>query len=147
MIIRAGRNNKGGSGRQNGIEKKILNRDLELKSLQEKFFKFRMSSFSCIKFSNMTRTFVHREGEREEEEEETNNIIHDRDNKNRQRGINLSHLHLCFCPTVIFLLFLVSTRILSPYLTKGISRLWRGVVVPACTKLYRLAGRYDNPTP
>jgi hypothetical protein len=42
---------------------------------------------------------VYREGEREEEEEETNNIIPDRDIKNRQRGINLSHLHLCFCPT------------------------------------------------
>jgi hypothetical protein len=95
----------------------------------------------------MTRIFVHREGEREEEEEETNNIVPDRENKNRQRGINLSNLHLCFCLFVIFLLFLVSSRILSPYLNKGNSRLWRGVVVPACQAIHRLAGRYDNPTP
>jgi hypothetical protein len=80
----------------------------------------------------MTHIFEHREGEREEEEEETNNVIPDRDNKNRQRGIHLSHLYLSFCCTVIFLLFLVSSLILSPYLTKGISRLCRGVVVPAC---------------
>jgi hypothetical protein len=125
--VKPGRNNEWGYDDRKANKENIEPEDVELKSSNVVFF-------LISKFSQMTRIFLHREGEREEEEEETNNIIPDRDNKNRQRGTvyNLSHLHLCFCRTVIFLLFLVSSRILSPYLTKGISRLWRRVVVPAC---------------
>jgi hypothetical protein len=86
--IRAGRNNKGiMKAKRHPKEKNGTRRSRTAKPAE---------AFSDVKCRLFARIFVRRDGEREEEDEETNNIIPDRDIKNRQRGINLSHLHLCF---------------------------------------------------